>query len=281
MKKINILAVILVFSSAFSAFGSAPVLNNRMDSLNYALGVANGNNVKMFYLSNDTTGTAVESLLKGLNEALNNKSDYYELEVLASNIGDAMKKQNENGFMGIEGRTVNFDVFKQGLINGFRAYDSQMAPQEANMYLQVESQKAREIELEKLYGENRIAGESFLAENATKEGVVTLASGLQYKIVKEGKGEVPTAASQVKVHYHGTLIDGTVFDSSVERNEPASFGVTQVIKGWTEALQLMPVGSKWVLYVPQNLAYGSQSPSDVISPFSALIFEVELLGIEK
>jgi FKBP-type peptidyl-prolyl cis-trans isomerase FklB len=127
--------------------------------------------------------------------------------------------------------------------------------------------------------EQKSAGEKFLAENAKKTGVITTASGLQYEILKEGKGQKPTATDKVKVHYHGTLLDGTVFDSSVKRNTPASFGVNQVIKGWVEALQLMPVGSKWKLYIPQELAYGAHGAGEIIRPYSALIFEVELLEI--
>jgi FKBP-type peptidyl-prolyl cis-trans isomerase FklB len=125
------------------------------------------------------------------------------------------------------------------------------------------------------------AGESFLAENAKKEGVKTTASGLQYKVIKSGTGESPKPTDTVKVHYHGTLIDGTVFDSSVQRGEPISFPVTRVIPGWVEALQLMKVGDKWQLFIPARLAYGEQSPSPKIGPNSTLIFEVELLGIEK
>jgi FKBP-type peptidyl-prolyl cis-trans isomerase FklB len=127
--------------------------------------------------------------------------------------------------------------------------------------------------------EQKSAGEKFLAENAKKAGVITTASGLQYEILKEGRGQKPTATDKVKVHYHGTLLDGTVFDSSVKRNTPASFGVNQVIKGWVEALQLMPVGSKWKLYIPQELAYGAHGAGEIIRPYSALIFEVELLEI--
>lgn len=124
------------------------------------------------------------------------------------------------------------------------------------------------------------AGKAFLAENAKRPEVKTTESGLQYEIMKEGTGAKPTQASQVSVHYHGTLIDGTVFDSSVERGQPAEFGVTQVISGWTEALQLMPVGSKWKLFLPYNLAYGDRAAGPKIGPFSTLIFEVELLAIK-
>lgn len=122
-------------------------------------------------------------------------------------------------------------------------------------------------------------GESFLVENANKEGVVVTESGLQYEIITEGNGDKPSAESTVSTHYHGTLVDGTVFDSSVERGQPAEFPVNRVIPGWTEALQLMPVGSKWRLYVPHELAYGTQGSGGTIAPYSALIFEVELLDI--
>lgn len=127
----------------------------------------------------------------------------------------------------------------------------------------------------------RKAGEEFLAENAKRKGVVTLESGLQYEVITPAIGQKPVASDRVKVHYHGTLIDGTVFDSSVQRGEPAVFGVTQVIAGWVEALQLMPVGSKWKLFIPYNLAYGEQGAGGAIAPYSALVFEVELLEIVK
>ena len=130
--------------------------------------------------------------------------------------------------------------------------------------------------------DNLEKGNAFLEQNKTREGVVSTESGLQYEILKEGDGQKPTADDRVKVHYHGTLIDGTVFDSSVERGEPATFGVGQVIKGWTEVLQLMPVGSKWKVYVPSELAYGANPrPGGKIEPNMALIFEIELLDIVK
>lgn len=128
---------------------------------------------------------------------------------------------------------------------------------------------------------NKKAGEEFLNINKGKAGVVTLPSGLQYQVLKQGEGVKPTASDKVKCHYHGTLINGTVFDSSVERGEPAVFGVSQVIPGWVEALQLMPVGSKWRLFIPSNLAYGEHGAGDAIEPNSALVFDVELLDIVK
>jgi FKBP-type peptidyl-prolyl cis-trans isomerase FklB len=151
----------------------------------------------------------------------------------------------------------------------------------AQAYSMSEMESIKAKALEKQYAAEKKANEDFLTENAKKEGVVTLPSGLQYKVVKEGTGAKPTATDKVKVHYHGTNIKGEVFDSSVDRGTPAEFGLNQVIKGWTEGLQLMPVGSKYILYVPYDLAYGAQSRGDKIGPFATLIFEVELQGIEK
>jgi FKBP-type peptidyl-prolyl cis-trans isomerase FklB len=125
----------------------------------------------------------------------------------------------------------------------------------------------------------REAGDTFLAENAKKDGVVVLESGLQYEVITEGSGALPTLASTVRTHYHGTFADGRVFDSSVERGEPAEFPVGGVIAGWTEALQLMKEGSKWRLYVPSDLAYGEQGSQGAIPPHCALVFEVELLNV--
>lgn len=141
--------------------------------------------------------------------------------------------------------------------------------------------EAKEAKTEKLYGENRRAGEQFLADNAKKEGVTTTESGLQYKVIVEGKGEKPQATDRVKVNYEGRLVDGTVFDSSAKHGDkPLEFKANQVIKGWTEALTLMPVGSKWEIYIPYDLAYGERD-SGKIKPFSALIFTVELVEIVK
>ncbi len=149
---------------------------------------------------------------------------------------------------------------------------------QSKMAAQQQKQEAKSLEEN---ADVKTAGEEFLAENAKKQGVTVTPSGLQYEVIKMGKGPKPLAKNTVKVHYHGTLIDGTVFDSSVERGEPAEFGVTQVIAGWVEALQLMPVGSKWKLFIPQELAYGGRATGDKIKPYSTLIFEVELLGIVK
>lgn len=132
---------------------------------------------------------------------------------------------------------------------------------------------------EEAYAVNKEAGEKFLTENAKKEGVVVLPSGLQYEVLVEGNGRKPSATDRVQCHYEGTLIDGTVFDSSIKRGEPAVFGVNQVIMGWVEALQLMQEGAKWRLYIPYNMAYGENGAGEMIPPYSALVFDVELIKV--
>jgi len=144
-----------------------------------------------------------------------------------------------------------------------------------------QKQQLAQAEEEKNAMAYKVVGEEFLAKNAKRKGVEVTASGLQYEVLKEGKGERPTATSKVKVHYHGTTPEGVVFDSSVDRGEPISFGLDQVIKGWTEGVQLMKVGAKYRFYIPQELAYGPSSPSPTIKAYMPLVFEVELIEIEK
>lgn len=187
---------------------------------------------------------------------------------IGQDIGNTLKTQ------GLD--SLNLNVLRHAIEDALK--DTTLVAKEiANMSI---SNYLQQIKAEKMQ-KNKEAGEKFLAENKTKPGVVALPSGLQYQILKEGNGPKPTAADKVKTHYHGTLIDGTVFDSSVERGQPISFPVGGVIKGWTEALQLMPVGSKWRLFIPSDLAYGERSAGPKIGPNSALIFDVELLDIEK
>ena len=180
-----------------------------------------------------------------------------------------------NNFKASGIQELNVESFQKGLQHVMDGSQPEMSYEEAK---QIINDYFVELQAEKLKL-NKVAGEEFLTINKAKEGVVTLPSGLQYKILKEGNGSKPTATDQVRCHYHGTLIDGTVFDSSVERGEPAIFGVNQVIKGWVEALQLMSVGSKWQLYIPSDLAYGTSGAGQAIEPNSALIFDVELLNI--
>ena len=177
-----------------------------------------------------------------------------------------------------QGIDVNPDAFIKGMkeaIEGKPSALSQAEVQEAMMELQQEMGAKQGA----AGAENQKAGEAFLAENKNKEGVKILPSGLQYEVLNEGTGKSPSASDKVTTHYHGTLIDGTVFDSSYERGQPATFPVNGVIAGWTEALQLMKEGAKWRLYIPSALAYGSQGAGDVIGPNAALIFDVELISV--
>tara|TARA_B100000809_G_C14937935_1_gene459324 strand:+ start:49 stop:648 length:600 start_codon:yes stop_codon:yes gene_type:complete len=171
---------------------------------------------------------------------------------------------------------LDLNIFVEGIKDVFGQNDLKFTPEEANAKIQMYLNDVNETK----FGSAKEDGYNFLTDNAKKDGITELESGLQYEVVTEGNGDKPAGDAQVTVHYHGTLTDGTVFDSSIERGTPASFGVNQVIKGWTEALQLMPTGSKWRLYIPENLAYGaSPHPGGPIKPFMALIFDVELISI--
>ena len=240
---------------------------------------------------NKANAPKLDAFIKGLKQAMKNSSEaddaYTQGLSIGHQISKSMMPQFAQGVLGSEDAKINNDQFLSGLISSLKNQSTAISKMDANMLIQTKAeemqalaQASKDEELKVQYADNVKEGETFLAENGKKEGVVTLPSGLQYEIIKEGKGETPTESSQVKVHYHGTLIDGTVFDSSVDRGEPTQFGVTQVIAGWTEALQLMPVGSKWKLYIPQDLAYGSRD-TGTIKPFSTLIFDVELLEIVK
>ena len=189
-------------------------------------------------------------------------------------IGRQMGEQLlSNPFDGVEA-----DVVAAGLVDALNGKPSEVSADDINAAFSEISKeiKAKQAEKAKVHAAE---GEAFLAENAKKEGITVLESGLQYEVINEGDGEKPSKSSTVKTHYHGTLIDGTVFDSSVQRGTPAEFPVGGVIAGWTEALQLMPVGSKWRLFIPHNLAYGERGAGGDIAPYSALVFEVELLEI--
>lgn len=171
---------------------------------------------------------------------------------------------------------ISPEILAEAIADAFAGKEPLYTPEMANTIIQNYLQSAGEAK----FGQNKEAGEAFLNENKSNEGVHTTASGLQYEILTEGNGNKPAATDSVTVHYHGTLIDGTVFDSSVMRGQPATFGVHQVIPGWTEALQLMNTGAKFRLYIPQELAYGAHPhPGGPIKPYSALIFDVELLEI--
>ena len=175
--------------------------------------------------------------------------------------------------MGAQG--INVNDFAQAVSDVLNRKETAISHNEAR---EIVNKYFMELE-EKMNAENIEKGKAFLAENAKKEGIVTLPSGLQYEVITEGNGKKPSATDRVKCHYEGTLIDGTLFDSSIKRGQPAVFGVNQVIKGWVEALQLMSEGSKWRLFIPSELGYGAQQAGEMIPPHSTLIFEVELIEV--
>ena len=175
--------------------------------------------------------------------------------------------------MGAQG--INVEDFAQAIADVLNRKETAISHNEAR---EIVNKYFAELE-EKMNAENIEKGKAFLAENAKKEGIVTLPSGLQYEVITEGNGKKPSATDRVKCHYEGTLIDGTLSDSSIKRGQPAVFGVNQVIKGWVEALQLMSEGSKWRLYIPSELGYGAQQAGEMIPPHSTLIFDVELIEV--
>lgn len=247
-------------------------LNCTTDSLNYAFGLLNGSEVKMYVLANDSDGSMLKEFIENVNKGLKMNVRNPQLVNMGEQIGKNIKDQEAQGLIGEPSLVTDFQLIKQGFINGMYQHFEQFDAMSAGAYIQEALAHIK-------YGDTKTQGEQFLAENALKDGVQVTESGLQYEVLKMGKGKKPSATDRVKVHYHGTLIDGTVFDSSVERGEPIVFGLNQVIKGWTEGVQLMPVGSKFRFYIPQELGYGGQSAGS-IPPYSTLIFEVELLGIE-
>ena len=248
-------------------------LKSLNDSLNYAFGLLNGADIAMYVLADESLGTQKADLIKHINKGLKQNVHNPQLKNMGEQIGKSIKEQEASGLIGEPSLVTDFALIKQGFINGLLGDESQFDSQAASEYIQATLNHIK-------YGDTKEQGEKFLEENKLREGVIVTESGLQYEVLKMGKGKKPAATDRVKVHYHGTLTDGTVFDSSVERGEPIVFGLNQVIPGWTEGVQLMPVGSKFRFYIPQELGYGERAAGS-IPPYSTLIFEVELLDIEK
>ncbi|MBO7646298.1 MAG: FKBP-type peptidyl-prolyl cis-trans isomerase [Prevotella sp.] len=264
---------------------AAPVvLKTSSDSLSYAGGYANTNGLIPFLQQQYKVDTAyMADFIQGLKDARQKGNDP---RFVAYNAGAQIQQMLEQRMIaGMKTALTDapdsliLDIFYSGFFASLAKDSTLFKQEEAQKYFESKMQYNEEAKKEKLYGENRRKGEQFLAQNSTKDSVVTLPSGLQYKVLTMGTGEKPKATQEVTVKYEGKLIDGTVFDSSYSRKDQTTkFRANQVIKGWTEALQLMPVGSKWELYIPQELAYGDRQ-SGKIPPYSALIFTVELVDI--
>lgn len=287
MKKIVLFAAIAAATGLASCTAQAPKANLKsdIDSLSYMMGITNTQGLMDFAsqrLGVDSAQYAdfIKGIQAGISQTAKSEKAYIAgIQIGQQLSGDMFQNINSQLFGNDSTQTLSKDNFLAGFFEALKGAGVSM--EDARAFVQTRTDAIKAKALEEKYGENKAAGEKFLAENKTKEGVVTTESGLQYKIIKAGKGEIPTKESTVKVNYKGTLIDGTEFDSSYKRNAPASFRADQVIKGWTEALTMMPVGSKWELYIPQELAYGARETGGQIKPFSTLIFEVELLEIEK
>ncbi|MDY5434049.1 FKBP-type peptidyl-prolyl cis-trans isomerase [Bacteroides pyogenes] len=288
MKKISIFMAIAAAAGLASCTAQSPKANLKtdIDSLSYSIGMSQTQGLKGYLVSRLDVDTAyMADFIKGLNEGASKTSKKDIAYMAGLQIGQQISNQmmkgiNQELFAGDSTKTISKENFMAGFIAGTLEKTNVMTMETAQEYTRTAMDAIKEKAMAEKYADNKAAGEKFLEENKAKEGVQTTPSGLQYKVITEGKGEVPADTCKVKVHYKGTLIDGTEFDSSYKRNEPSTFRANQVIKGWTEALTMMPVGSKWELYIPQNLAYGSRE-SGQIKPFSTLVFEVELLGIEK
>ncbi|MBE6292886.1 MAG: FKBP-type peptidyl-prolyl cis-trans isomerase [Bacteroidales bacterium] len=260
-------------------------LTAQIDTFSYAMGLAQTQGLKSFLVYRMGVDTLyMADFVKGLKEGIKvgenaKKGAFYTGIQIGQQVSNQIIPGITRDVFGENGE-LNKNNFMAGFVAGVTEKGQLMHPMEAQQVAMRLMEELKNERFEEEFGANKAEGIAFLDSIAKTEGVVKTESGLCYKVITEGKGAVPAKTDRVKVHYRGTLIDGTEFDSSYKRNEPATFGVTQVISGWTEALTLMPVGSKWMLYIPQELAYGSRN-TGTIQPFSTLIFEVELLDIEK
>ena len=291
MKKFTFAAIALIaaLAASFSSCGNSPKANlkNDIDTVSYTIGMSQTQGLKEYLVNQlgvDTT--YMDAFIKGLNEGAKAGDDkktaaYYAGIQIGQQISNQMIKGLNRELFGEDStKTVSMKNFLAGFIAGTTGKNQLMTIEQANEIAQAKLQAIKAREAEKQYGDNKAAGEKFLAENAKKEGVKVLPSGVQYKVIKEGSGEIPADSSIVVVNYEGKTIDGKVFDSSYDRKEPVTFPANRVIKGWTEALVHMPVGSIWEVYIPQELAYGERSTGQ-LKPFSALIFKIELVSIKK
>ena len=288
MKKIMFVAAMAITAATFTGCGNSTPkasLKSDVDTLSYAIGMSQTQGLKEYLVGSlgvDTT--YMNDFIKGLNEGANagdnkKKAAYYAGIQIGQQISNRMVKGINHEIFGDDStKTISLKNFMAGFISGTTGKGGLMTVDSAQNMAQTMMQAIKAREMEKTYGPNKEAGEKFLAENAKKDGVKTLPSGVQYKVIKEGNGAIPADTSLVKVHYEGKTIDGKVFDSSYKRGEPINLRCNQTIKGWTDAMVHMPAGSTWEVYIPQDLAYGEREQGD-IKPFSVLIFKIELLEV--
>lgn len=290
MKKLIMAAAVAITAATFVGCGnSTPKANLKtdVDTLSYAIGMAQTQGLRDYLVGRmgmDTT--YIDQFIKGLNDGVNagddkKKAAYYAGIQIGQQISTQMIPGINKEIYGEDStKTISLKNFMAGFVTGATNAKGIMTAEEAQTVFQTKMQTIKAAAATEKYGTNKAAGEKFLAANKAKAGVKTLPSGVQYKVIKEGTGAIPADTSTVKVNYEGRLIDGKIFDSSYQRKQPVTMRANQVIKGWTEILTKMPVGSTWEVYIPQELAYGAQEQGQ-IKPFSALVFKIELLGIEK
>lgn len=289
MKKTSFIAVSALAALMASCSSSTPKadMKSNVDSLSYSIGMAQTQGLKEYLVNRVGVDTAyINEFVKGLNEGANSGDDKKQAAYYAGiQIGQQISQQMIKGinyevFGDDSTQTISLKNFMAGFVSGVTGKDGKMTMEEAQEFANTKMKEIKAENLAEKYGENKKAGEDYMAKIAKKEGIKKLANGVYYEVITEGKGEVPADTTRVKVNYEGKLIDGTVFDSSYERKEPATFRCNQVIPGWTEALTHMPVGSKWIVYIPQDQAYAEREAGQ-IKPFSALTFTIDLVGIEK
>ncbi len=291
MKKFTIAAVaavcaVMMYASCGNGAPKAS-LRSDVDTVSYAIGMAQTQGLKDYLVGRLGVDTAyMDEFIKGLNEGANagddkKKAAYYAGIQIGQQISNQMVKGINHELFGDDStKTISLKNFMAGFISGTTGKGGLMTVDSAQQVAQEMMRAIKAKNLEKEFGPNKKAGEDFLKENAKKEGVKTLESGVQYKVIKEGTGVMPKDTSRVKVHYEGRTLDGKVFDSSYKRGQPTDFRANQVIKGWTEALVHMPAGSIWEVYIPQELAYGERQQGADIKPFSMLIFKIELIEVD-
>ena len=290
MKKLTILAAMAIAVASFTACGNGTPkanLKNDIDTMSYAIGMAQTQGLKEYLVQRLGVDTAyMDDFIKGLNEGANagddkKQSAYYAGIQIGQQIGNQMVKGiNHEVFGNDSTQTISLKSFMAGFVSGTTGAKGLMTMEQAQQVAQTKMEQIKAKTMEKQYGPNKEAGEKYLANYKKGKDVKELKDGVLYKVIKEGAGEIPTDTSMVKVQYEGKTIDGKVFDSSYQRKQPVELRANQVIPGWTEALTHMPVGSVWEVVIPQEKAYGAREQGQ-IKPFSALIFKIELLGINK
>lgn len=289
MKKLLFAAAMAVAAGSMISCGNSTPkadLKNDVDTMSYAMGLSQTQGLKEYLAQMEIDTTNMDAFVKGLNDGANAGDDKKKAAYFAGiNIGQQISNRMIKGInYEIYGKdstkSISLKNFMAGFVTGATGKKGLMSVEQAGQLAQMKMQAIKAKNMEKTYGANKTAGEKFLAANAKKPGVKTLPSGVQYKVIKEGNGAMPKDTSLVTVHYEGRTIDGKVFDSSYKRNQPTDMRANQVIKGWTEALVHMPAGSTWEVYIPQELAYGEREAGE-IKPFSALIFKIELISVDK